>query len=71
MEVDEQDREQVDCERESRGAREKGRRQNKETTNAQTCGDMCVSDFVRHTLRHLEPQCNVCTRSKCSKKSFV
>ena len=32
MEVDEQDREQVDSERESRGAWEKGRRQHKETT---------------------------------------
>ena len=51
MEVDEQDREQVDSERESRGAREKGRRQSKETTNAQTCDDMCMSVFVRHTLR--------------------
>ena len=36
MELDEQDREQVDKERESIGARERGRRQNKETTNAQT-----------------------------------
>ena len=66
MEVDEQD-----SERESRGAREKGRRQSKETTNAQTCDDMCMSDFVRHTLRHLEPQCDVCTRSNMSKKSLV
>ena len=65
MEVDEQDREQVDSERESRGARERGRRQSKET-NAQTCDDMCMSDFVRHTLRHLEPQRDVCTRSNMS-----
>ena len=41
MEVDEQDREQVDSEGESKGAREEGRRQSKETTNAQTCDDMC------------------------------
>ena len=55
-EVDEQDREQIDSERESRGARGRGRRQKQEqTTNAQTCDDMCMSDFVRHTLRHLEP----------------
>ena len=45
MEVDEQDREQVGSERESRGARERerGRRQNKETINArtrETMGDM-------------------------------
>ena len=33
MEVEVQDREQVDSERESRGERDKGRRQNKETTN--------------------------------------
>ena len=64
MEDDDQDREQVDSERESRGAREK-------RTNAQTCDDMCVSDFVRHTLRHLEPQCDVCTRSNMSRKSLV
>ena len=51
MEVAEQDREQVDSERESRGARGRGRRQNKkQTTNAQTCDDMCMSDFVRHAL---------------------
>ena len=36
MEVNEQDREQIDGERESRGARGRGRRQSKETTNAQT-----------------------------------
>ena len=48
MEVDEQDREQMDSERE-RDAREKGRRQNKETTNTQTCGDICMSDFLPDT----------------------
>ena len=39
------DREQVDSERERRGAR--GRRQSKETTNAQTCGGVCVSDLCQ------------------------
>ena len=47
MEVDEQDREQVDSERESRGARGRRRRQSKETTNAQTCDDRCMSDFCQ------------------------
>ena len=33
---------------------------------------MCTSDFfVRHTLRHLEPQCDACTRSNMSRKSRV
>ena len=36
MVVDEQDKEQVVSERESTGARERERRQSKETTNAQT-----------------------------------
>ena len=71
MEVDEQDRKQENSERESRSAREKGRRQSKETTNAQTCDDMCMSDFVRRALRHLEPQCDVCTRSNMSRESLV
>ena len=72
MEVDEQDRKQVDSERESRGARGRGKRQSKETTNAQTCDDMCMSDFAHtHTLRHLEPQCDVCTKMKVSRKSLV
>ena len=43
MEVDEQDREQVDSERESAGAR------SKETTNVQTCVDMCMSDNLSDT----------------------
>ena len=51
IEVGEQDREQEDSERENRGARGIGRRQKKEqTTNSQTCDDMCMSDFVRHAL---------------------
>ena len=54
MEVDEQDREQVDNERESRGARGRGRRQNK--TNAQTCDIMDDMQMERmrtkHTLSH-------------------
>ena len=63
MEVDEQDREQVDSERERR-EKEKNKTKQEQTTNAQTCDDMCMSDFVRHTLRHFELQCDVCTRSK-------
>ena len=43
----------------------------KETTNAQTSDDMCMSDFVRHTLRRLEPQCDVCTRSNMSRECLV
>ena len=50
MGVEVQDREQVDSERESRGTREGGRRQNKETTNARTCDDM--SDTSCDTLSH-------------------
>ena len=49
MEIDEQDREQVDNERESRDARGRGRRQSKETTNAQTCDDMYVSVLLTDT----------------------
>ena len=47
MEVDEQDREQVNNERESRGAMGRGRRHSKETTNSQTCDDICMSDFCQ------------------------
>ena len=51
MEVDEQDREQVDS-GEKVEARERERKKTKQeqTTNAQTCDDMCMSDFARHTL---------------------
>ena len=54
-------------ERESRSTRERerGRRQNKETTNAQTYIFLC-----RHVVRHLEPQCVVCTRMKVSRKKY-
>ena len=27
-----------------------------------------MSDFLRHMLRHLEPQCDVCTRSNVNEK---
>ena len=49
MKVDEQDREQVDSETESGGAKGRGRKEDKarETTNAQTCDDMCMSDFCQ------------------------
>ena len=47
--VEVRNREQVEV-RESVEARERGRRQNKETTNAQTCDDM--SDMSCDTLRH-------------------
>ena len=51
MKVDEQDREQVDSEREKAEAREgeEKRRQSKQTTNAQTCDDVCISDFLSDT----------------------
>ena len=43
-------------ERKSRGTRDRGRRQNKETTNAQTCDDMCMNillwDTCCDTLSH-------------------
>ena len=59
-------------ERKSRGTRDRGRRQNKETTNAQTCDDMCMNIFLcRHVVRHLEPQCDVFTRIKVSRKTLV
>ena len=53
MEVDEQDREQVDSERESRSARKRDRgRRSKETTNAQTCDDMRMNDILS------DPRCD-------------
>ena len=72
MEVEVQDREQVDSERKGGGTRDRGRRQNKGTTNAQTCDDMCMNIFLcRHVVRPLEPQCDVCTKMKMSRKSRV
>ena len=50
MEVEVQDREQVE-ERESRGTRDRGRRQNKETTNAQTCDDNVREHLFMQTRR--------------------
>ena len=35
-----------------------------QATNAQTCDVMCMSEFVRHALRHLEPQCGVEKKSR-------
>ena len=51
MEVDEQDREQVDSEGKIE-ARERERKKTKQeqAKNAQTCDDMCMSDFVRHAV---------------------
>ena len=47
MGIEVQDREQVEV-REKAEAREKrGRRQNKETTNAQTCDDMWMNMFMQ------------------------
>ena len=51
--------------------RERERRQNKETTNAQTRDMEDVQMEWMRTLRHLEPQCDVCTRSNVSRKSLV
>ena len=51
MEVDEQDREQVDSGRESRGAKsDKKKTKQEQATNAQTCDGMCRRGFVRHAL---------------------
>ena len=50
MEVDEQDREQVDREKGKARERERKKTKQEQTTNAQSCDDMCMSDFVRHTL---------------------
>ena len=56
MGVEVQDREQGRSERERRSKRDRGRRQNKETTNAQTRGDMWMSALLwRHVVRHLKP----------------
>ena len=44
-----QDREQVEVREKSRGTRDRGRRQNKETTNAQTCDDMWMNMFYADT----------------------
>ena len=54
-------------ERKRRGTRDRGRRQNKETTNAQTCDDMWMNMFYADTL------CDtlMCTRMKVSRKSVV
>ena len=59
-------------ERESRGTRDRGRKQNKETTNAQTCDDMCTNIFLcRHVVRHLEPMWCVHKDESVEKKSRV
>ena len=71
MEVDEQDRAQVDSERKVEARERDEEDKVRKTTNAQTCDDMCMSDFVRHTLRHLEPQCDACTKSNMSRESLV
>ena len=48
IEVDEQDREQVDSERGSRSTRERERKKTKkETMLAQKCDGMCKSDFCQ------------------------
>ena len=73
MEVDEQDREQVDSEREKVEARERQRKKTKQGNNKRSNMWWHVHEwyFVRHTLRHLEPQCVVCTRSNMSRKTIV
>ena len=58
--------------RASRGARERENNKTKreQTTNAQTCDimDDMQMEWMR-TLRHLEPQCGVCTRWKVFEKN--
>ena len=57
-------------ERKHRRERVRKKSKQEQATNAQTCDDMCMSDFsVRHTLWHLEPQCDVCIRSNMSRKN--
>ena len=51
LEVDEQDREQVDSETEWRRERERKKTKREQTTNAETRDDMCMCDFVRHALQ--------------------
>ena len=56
MEVEVQDRERV----EARETEEEDKTRNQ--TNAQTCDDAWINMFfMRHALRHLEPQCGVNT----------
>ena len=56
MEVEVQDREQVEVIEKVEARETEEEDKNKETTNAQTCHDMCMNIFfMRHALRHLEP----------------
>ena len=72
MEVEEQDREQVDSERERRGTRDRGRRQNNETTNAQTRDDMWMKRSFVQTRRATPGAMQVHERKdevcKCTRK---
>ena len=72
MEVEVQDREQVEVGEKVEARETEEEDKNKETTNAQTCDDMWMNIFLcRHAVRHLELQCDVCTRMKVSRKSLM
>ena len=66
------DSDDVEVARQRTSVQQGAARRRREKTNRQrTHDDKCMSDFVRHTLRHLERHCDVCTGSKCSKKSLM
>ena len=68
MEVGVHDREHEDNEREKVEARERRETKREQATHAQTCDVMADSKWSQ---KHLEPQCDVCTSSECSRKTLV
>ena len=68
MEVEVHDREQVEV-REKVEARET--EEEDKTRKQQTLRHVDEHVSCRHVVRHLEPQCDVCTRMKMSRKSRV
>ena len=71
MEDDDQDRGDEEM-REVVEALEREEEVNGWRDNARTHDDMWMNMFfMRHALQHLEPQCDVCTRMKLSRKSLV
>ena len=72
MEDDDQDRGDVENGQEVETHEREEEVKQRETTNAQTRDDMWMNMFfMRHALRHLEPQCGVNTRKKCMRKYAV
>ena len=66
MGVEVQNREQVEV-RENVG-HERQRKKTKQGNNKRSVDEHVL---CRHVVRHLEQQCDVCTRMKVSRKSFV